>query len=922
MSGQLLETKLRVPRRRGGLVARPRLVERLNRAGESALTLVSAPAGFGKTTLLTDCLTAAHADGRGVAWLSLDHRDNDQVVFWTYLIAALQTAVPGVGAGALQLLASGRAPTDEVLSDLLNDLLHAVSNEVVLVLDDYHVIDARDVHDGMSFLLEHLPAHVHLVIASRSDPALPLARLRARGELVEIRASDLRFTPEEAAAYLNEVMGLALTAQDAAALAGRTEGWIAALQLAALSMQGRSDVSGFIAGFAGDDRYIVDYLAEEVLARQPAHVRSFLLETSILRRLSGPLCDAVTGSSGGNSMLEALDRGNLFLVALDDRRHWYRYHHLFADVLRVRLVDSQPDRVHELHRRAGDWFERNADRPEAIDHAMAAQDWARAADLVELALPAMRQDRQIVTMLRWLDALPKEVVRVRPMLSLGYAAALMGAGEFGAVAARLVDAERWLEPAGIPGQRPEVPSEQLVVVDEEGFRGLPSGLAMYRAGLALIAGDVPSTITHAHRALDLVAPGDHFGRGAPSGLLGLAYWRSGDLGAAHRWFADSMASLERAGHLVDAIGGAVTLADIEIAQGHLREAMTTYQRGLQRAAELPTPVLAGMADLHVALSQLLVERDELGAAQVHLRSGSELGEHASLRHNRHRRPVAMASIRQAEGDLSGALDLLDEAERLQASGFAPDVRPIPALRARVWLAQGRLGEALAWAHERGLTPRDALDYLREFEHITLARVLLAQHVAGGSASALDQATRLLARLLPAAEQGRRMGSVIEILMLASLAHQGRGDTPAAVASLQRAVTLAEPEGYIRVFADAGPALAPLLRVVTKQGISPAYARRLLTAATRAQDDAPGVRAGQGLIEPLSDRELDVLRLLGSELSGPDIARELFVSLNTVRTHTRSIYAKLGVSSRRAAVRRAEELDLLRRTSRTGVVADM
>src|SRR5665811_466735 len=444
MAGPLLETKFHVPRGRRGLVARPTLRERLSRGAESALTLVSAPAGFGKTTLLTKWLGGAAADGRSAAWLSLDRRDNDPALFWSYLVAALQAASPEVGAGALSLLQSPQAPIEAVLATLLNDL-SVVSNDVVLVLDDYHVIDSRDVQDGMTFLLEHLPPQIHLVIASRADPALPLPRLRARGELVEIRSADLRFTPDEAAEYLNQKMGLALTAQDVAALEGRTEGWIAALQLAALSMQGRDDIAGFIAGFAGDDRYIVDYLVEEVLARQPESIRSFLLKTSILSRLTGPLCDAVTGQDGGKAMLEALDRGNLFLVQLDDRRRWYRYQHLFGDVLRARLHDEQPDRVHELHARASDWYERNGDRSEAIRHALAAEDFERAADLVELAIPAMRRSRQEATLRRWIEALPGEVVQVRPVLIVGYAGALLLGGELEGVEARLEDAERWLD---------------------------------------------------------------------------------------------------------------------------------------------------------------------------------------------------------------------------------------------------------------------------------------------------------------------------------------------------------------------------------------------------------------------------------------------------------------------------------------------
>ncbi len=385
MASPLLDTKLYVPRLRRGLVARPRLSERLDGGAESKLTLISAPAGFGKTTLLAEWLAAIPAGARSTGWLSLDPGDNQPATFWTYLIAALQTTAPGLGTGALSLLQSPQPPPIEaVLAMLLNDLA-AVPGDIVLVLNDYHVIDAPDITDGMVFLLEHLPPQVHLVIATRADPALPLARLRAQGELVEIRAADLRFTPEEAATYLNEVMGLDLGAKDVAALEGRTEGWIAALQLAALSMQGRDDVAGFIAGFSGDDRYIVDYLVEEVLHRQPEAVRSFLLETSILGPLSGPLCDAVTGHDGGKAMLESLDRGNLFLVPLDDRRWWYRYHQLFADVLRARLMDERPELVPELHRRACEWYVEHGDRSEAISHAMAAGDFARAADLIELA---------------------------------------------------------------------------------------------------------------------------------------------------------------------------------------------------------------------------------------------------------------------------------------------------------------------------------------------------------------------------------------------------------------------------------------------------------------------------------------------------------------------------------------------------------
>jgi LuxR family maltose regulon positive regulatory protein len=915
MAGPLLETKLHVPRWRRGLVARPRLSERLSRGAESVLTLVSAPAGFGKTTLLAEWLAAAPADERSVAWLSLDQRDNDPAVFWTYLVAALKTGATGVDASALSLLQPPEPPGEAGLITLLNDL-DAVSNDVVLVLDDYHVIDARDVQDGMAFLLEHLPPQIHLVIGSRTDPALPLARLRGRGELVEIRAADLRFTPGEAAAYLKGVMGLALTAADVAALEGRTEGWIAALQLAALSLQGREDVAAFIDGFAGDDRYIVDFLAEEVLQRQPGHVQQFLLQTSILERLCGPLCDAVTGQDGGKAKLAALERGNLFLVPLDDRRRWYRYHQLFADVLHARLRDEQPEEVPDLHRRASGWHEQNGEPSEAIRHALAAGDFGRAADLVELAIPAMLRSRQEAAVLGWLELLPDEVVRVRPVLSVGFAGALLAGGEFEGVEARLRDAERWLDGATGIRQGSQAPAPQMVVVDDAGFRRLPAEIELYRAAQALARGDGPGTVRHSRRALELSPADEHLGRASAAALLGLASWASGDLEAGYSGYAECMAGLRRAGHIADTFGCAIALADIRRTQGRLGEAMRTYEQALQCASQQGGSVLRGTADMYVGMSEVHRERGDLRAATEHLLRSQELGEHIGLPQNRYRWRVAMARIREAEGDLGGALDLLNEAERLYVGDFFPNVRPVPALRARVRVARGELGEALGWARERGLSAANDLSYLREFEHITLARVLLAGSAAQRAECSIHEATRLLERLLGAAEEGQRAGSVIEILVLQALVHQARDDIPAALASLQRAVTLAEPEDYVRIFADEGPPMASLLRAFAKQGavakqaITQNYVRRLLAAVNKTGDGTP---ARQGLIEPLSERELDVLRLLGTDLGGPEIARELIVSLNTVRTHTQNIYTKLGVNNRRAAVRRAAELGL----SRTG-----
>ena len=908
MTSSLLDSKFYAPRRRSGLVPRPHLTDRVQRGTRSKLTLVSAPAGFGKSTLLAEWLGVASADRSVTVWLSLDPGDNHPVAFWTHLIAALRTVAPTVGAKALTLLESPDRSIEAVLAPLLNEL-NALPDDIVLVLDDYHAIEAPEIQVGMAFLLEHLPAQVHLVIVTRADPALPLARLRAQGDLIEIRAIDLRFTPDEASAFLNGVMTLGLTAEDVAVLEGRTEGWIAAIQLAGLSMQGRDDIAGFIARFAGDDRYIVDYLVEEVLQRQSEPVRTFLLETSILSRLNGPLSDAITGQDGGKAMLEALERQNLLLVPLDDRREWYRYHHLFADVLQARLRDERPEHVVELHRRATEWYEHEGKRAEAIRHAMAGKNFARAADLVELAMPATSRDRQEATLRLWLEALPDELIRARPVLSNGYAGSILVRGKTEGVEARLQDAERWLDstaeaPGGVGS-----PASSMVVVDVDAFRRLPGSIAVHRAGQARLLGDVAGTIAHARRALDLVGEDDHLGRGAASALLGLAYWTNADLEAASGLYASSMARFEKAGYLSDAIGLALALADMRIAQGRLHDAMRTYERGLELATGQGALVLRGAADMHVGISEILRQRDDLAGAAQHLHRARDLGEENGLPQNPYRSRVAAAGIRQAEGDLEAALGLLAEAGRLYANDFSPDVRPIDALKARVWIVQGRLSEAMGWARESGLSAADDLIYVREFEHITLARLILAQGAHDRSDDRIGEAIDLLERLLAAADDGGRTGSVIEILVVQALARRARNDAPGAQASLERAVALAEPEGYVRVVADEGQAMAALLRLAAQQRDASSYLRRLLAATVTPASRAP---VDQRLIESLSERELEVLRLLESDLDGPDIARELTVSLATVRTHTGNIYAKLGVNNRRAAVRRAAELGLLSR----------
>jgi LuxR family transcriptional regulator, maltose regulon positive regulatory protein len=913
MSTPILATKLYIPPPQPGVVLRLRLIEHLNEGLHHRLTLICAPAGFGKSTLISEWLASSE---RQAAWLSLEEGDNDPTRFLAYLVAALQTVEATIGEGVLSALQSPQPPpTESVLTSLLNEIA-TVEDDLVLVLDDYHVIDTRPVDAALTFLLEHLPPHLHLVIATREDPHLPLARLRARGQLSELRAADLRFTLSEAAGFLEGAMDSSLSVEDIAALETRTEGWIAGLQLAALSMRGREDVPGFIRAFAGDNRYILDYLVEEVLQRQPERVRSFLLQTSILDRLSGPLCDAVTEQEEGNVVLETLERGNYFVIPLDDKRHWFRYHHLFADVLHAHLMQEQPARIPTLHRRASEWYEHNSSATDAIRHALAAADFDRAADLVELALPAMRRSRQEATLLGWLKALPDELIQCRPVLSVAYAGTLQQGGEIEGVEARLLSAERWLDTTVDRRERPEAQSVGMVVMDHEEFRRLPASIAVQRAGLALALGDVPETVTYARRALDLVAEDDHFRRGAAAALLGLASWTSEDLEAAHQSYADGMAHLRKAGYISDAVGGSIALADIRIAQGRLREAMRTYEHALQLATEHGEAAMRGTADMYVGMSELHRERNDLEAATQHLLRSKEQGEHTGFPQNRYRWRIVMARILEAQGDLDGALDLLDEAERLYVSDFYPNVRPIAALKARVWVAQGRLGEALEWAQEQGLFAHDDLSYLREFEHITLARVLLARYKSDRADRSWLEAMGLLERLLQASEAGGRMGSVIEILMLQALAHEAQGDSPSALVPLERALTLAELEGYVRIYVDEGRPMARLLSEAAARGIMTDYTARLLAAlaaeAHESEDKShlPPAPTAQPLVESLSDRELEVLQLIAQGLSNREISERLFLAIISVKGHNRNIFRKLQVRRRTEAVARARELGLL------------
>jgi LuxR family maltose regulon positive regulatory protein len=922
----LLATKLYIPLWRSSWVSRPRLLDRLNQGFKGKLTLVSAPAGFGKTTLLAEWVAAVPM--RPVAWVSLDPSDNDPAVFWTYLITALQNIPPGLGERSLSLLQSPQSPPIEsVLMTLLNELV-AVEAEVVLILDDYHAISTQAIHDGIGFLLSHLPPQMHLIIASRADPPLSLARLRSHGELTELRASDLRFTPEEAAAFLNQVMGLEMSAADVAALEKRTEGWIAGLQLAALSMQGRDDLPGFIAAFSGDDRYIVDYLLEEVLQRQSDRVRRFLLQTAILERLSGSLCDAVTEQTDGQAVLEMLERGNLFIIPLDNKRQWYRYHHLFADVLQSHTRMEWPERLPQLHRRASEWYEQNELSSEAIRHALAAQDFDRAADLIEPVWPTMRNRQQEATVRSWLKLLPDSLIRTRPILSVAYALVLLNAGQLEGIEIYLQDAERELAQLAQAGS----PAAQWIAANETQYRFLPASIANTWAYRAQALGDFASTITYAQQAMTLLPPDEGYERGTTAAFLGLAYWSSGDVKAAHRSFAEGLGIFQKLGGIQLVVSANSILAQMGLAQGWLRLTVKTCEQMLQLVEQQSDSILQGTAEQYLVLSEICYEQGDLAAASQLLQKGEAIREQISLSGAAYIWWLVKAQLTAAQGNLDAAFDQLQESARLYRQSPVPNVRPAEVLRVRWWLQQGRLAEALNWVQESGLSLDDEPSYLREYEHLTLVRVAMAQRHSersiaqyqrnGTDDEVIHQAIGLLTRLLAAAEARERTGSLIKILVVLALAKEALGNVAAAISSLERALTLAEPEGYVRIFAECGPPMVRLLREAMTRGIISTYTQRLLTASEtwgqqpKASSDRPtyrglsAVEAPQPLIEPLSQRELEVLKLLNTELTGPEIARELVVALSTVRTHTKRIYSKLNVTNRRAAVKRAVELELI------------
>jgi LuxR family maltose regulon positive regulatory protein len=880
----ILVTKLYIPRPRPNVVSRSRLLSRLTEGLHGKLTLISAPAGFGKTTLVSEWVAGIE---QPTAWLELSEGENDPTRFLTYLVAALRTIGPAIGEGVLSALQSTQPPPMEaLLVALLNDV-STIQHPFVLVLDDYHLLDSQAIDQALTFLVEHLPPLMHLVIATREDPALPLARLRARGDLTEVRAADLRFTPDEAAAFLNQVMGLSLSEEDIAALETRTEGWIAGLQLAALSMQGQEDNAGFIRSFTGSHHFVLDYLLEEVLGQQPERVQTFLLRTSILDRISAPLCDAVVrdSSASGRETLDYLERANLFLVPLDNERRWYRYHHLFAELLRQRLnqniVSSTEDEgsvIAELHRRASQWYEDNDLEIEAFQHAVAAGDVERAARLVEGKGMPLQFRGAVAPVLRWLESLPEAVLDTRPSLWVMYASALSMTGQMAGVEAKLQVAEAALQGA-----------EQ-----DEQTRNLTGHIAAIRALLAAAENRPDAIITQSQRALEYLHPGNLAVRTATIWKLGIAYHLQGERAEAGRAYSEAVAISQASGNLIIGISASLGLGMVQESENQLALAAETYRRILDLVGESPQPAAC---DAHLGLARICYEWNDLEAAEQHGQQSLQVARQMENIDRVVAGDVVLARLKLAREDVPGAAALLAEADWFaRQQNLVHRLPEVSAAQVLLLLRQGSIPVAADLAHGHDLP-------------LSQARV----HLAQGDPSAA------LARLLPLRRQVEAKDwkdERLKVLALEAVALQSHNEQGKAIRMLSEALVLAEPAGFIRLFVDEGLPMAHLLSRASARGIMPEYIGKVLAAFEAEKRWRAGgssrlaASPSQPLLEPLSHRELEVLHLIAQGLSNQEIGERLVLALDTVKGHNRSIFGKLQVQRRTEAIARARELGLL------------
>ena len=887
----LLKTKLYVPPPQSTWTSRSRLVKRMDEGFGRKLTLLSAPAGFGKTTLLVDWIHQKKIPG---AWFSVDKADNDPMNFLTYVILGLQTLEAGTGKAALTMLQSPQPPPIEsILTNLINDTIR-ITTDMAIVLDDYHSVDAKQIHDMIAFLLENLPKQMHMIIATRSDPPLPFARIRSQNQLTELRAADLSFTTDETSIFFKKSLDLRLAVDDITLLESRIEGWIAGLQLAALSLHGRQDPSSFLKGFKGDNRYIADYLTEEVLDRQPEHLQDFLLQTSLLDRLSGPLCDAVTRQTSSQQMLNTLEKANLFVIPLDDERCWYRYHHLFADLLKQRLRMKHGDLVSELHSRASQWFAENGFKNEAVDHAFFAQDYARAVQLVEEIAEIDWDRARESRLLGWFEKLPDEHIDVNPKLCIFYARELFKSGYLDDAEKRLQAAEQMLE------------STSISDLDKDGLLGR---IAVIRAYISTRTGDFSRTIYFSSQALKLLPQRDLNWRSVAATLLGFGSG-SDDLVEAQQAFFEAMKISKAAGNVYYHIFAGSCLGSIIFKRGKLKEAEDINRQLLSLAIENGIEQTGIVGSLYANLGMIFCEWNDFDEGIRLINKGIELSELG-------RDPVILASCQVGllralmyRMDFAGALKLMENINERAGNFALPPwiTNTISALNVFFWLGSGNLNAALQWAQERGLSIDDKLDGLHEVEYIALAHIHIAQNK-------LEEADRLLQRLIENAKAGDRVYMMIEMRLMRALIFKAKQDTAAALAELKLALTLAEPGGLIMIFVSKGKPVAELLEEIlavknrdhdaTKAGFSLSYAKKLLSVFRAATP--PKI---EGLLDPISERELEVLHLIAAGLSNKEITEKLFISLNTVKTHTKNINSKLNVNSRTKAVARAKELGLL------------